>query len=183
MIASPRRPGGVVLIGALAGLGGALCWTLASSLWRRLPTALSAGQLNLLKNLLALLTLAPWLLRPVPEMRSLALLAHERGAWHRCGGQPLLRGLEAPGDPPHPHPRCGGSGGDRSVGPRLARGGAEPAAVARRRLDHRRPLGGGGSALPRGEPGSLGCAAGSRGAALRERRCPVGQGCTAGLRC
>ena len=64
-----------MLIGALAGLGGALCWTLASSLWRRLPTALSAGQLNLLKNLLALLTLAPWLLRPVPEMRSLALLA------------------------------------------------------------------------------------------------------------
>lgn len=50
-----------MLIGALAALAAALCWTLASSLWRRLPTSLSAGQLNLLKNLLALLMLLPLL--------------------------------------------------------------------------------------------------------------------------
>ncbi|MEB3200304.1 MAG: DMT family transporter [Synechococcaceae cyanobacterium] len=49
-----------------AGLGAALCWTLASLLWRRLPTALSALQLNLLKTLLAgtlqlpLVLLQPW---------------------------------------------------------------------------------------------------------------------------
>ena len=41
-------------------MAGALCWTLASSLWRRLPTALSASQLNLLKNGLALLSLLPF---------------------------------------------------------------------------------------------------------------------------
>ena len=45
----------------LAAFAGALCWTLASSLWRRLPTALSASQLNLLKNALALLLLLPLL--------------------------------------------------------------------------------------------------------------------------
>jgi len=49
-----------VLSGVLAALAGALCWTLASSLWRRLPTALSASQLNLLKNGLALLSLLPF---------------------------------------------------------------------------------------------------------------------------
>ena len=48
-----------MLTGVLAALAGALCWTLASSLWRRLPTALSASQLNLLKNGLALLSLLP----------------------------------------------------------------------------------------------------------------------------
>ena len=48
--------------GALAALAAALCWTVASALWRRLPTSLSAGQLNLLKNLLALVLLAPGLL-------------------------------------------------------------------------------------------------------------------------
>ncbi len=48
-----------VLTGALAALAAALCWTLASSLWHRLPTSLSAVQLNLLKNLLALVLLAP----------------------------------------------------------------------------------------------------------------------------
>ena len=50
-----------MLSGVLAALAGALCWTLASSLWRRLPTALSASQLNLLKNALALLLLLPLL--------------------------------------------------------------------------------------------------------------------------
>jgi drug/metabolite transporter (DMT)-like permease len=39
---------------AAAALAAALCWTLASLLWRRLPTSLGAVQLNLLKNLLAL---------------------------------------------------------------------------------------------------------------------------------
>jgi DME family drug/metabolite transporter len=57
-------------LAALAALAAALCWTLASSLWRRLPTSLSALQLNLLKNLIAtalqlpLLLLLPW--RPGP---------------------------------------------------------------------------------------------------------------------
>jgi drug/metabolite transporter (DMT)-like permease len=49
----------VVLIGVLAALVAALCWTLASGLWRALPTSLSAGQLNLLKNLLAVVMLLP----------------------------------------------------------------------------------------------------------------------------
>ncbi len=48
-----------MLTGALAALAAALCWTLASSLWRRLPTSLSAGQLNLLKNGLAVLLILP----------------------------------------------------------------------------------------------------------------------------
>ena len=48
-----------MLTGALAALAAALCWTLASSLWRRLPTSLSAAQLNLLKNGLAVLLILP----------------------------------------------------------------------------------------------------------------------------
>jgi drug/metabolite transporter (DMT)-like permease len=48
-----------VLLGALAALAAALCWTLASSLWRRLPTSLSGAELNLLKNWLALAMLLP----------------------------------------------------------------------------------------------------------------------------
>ena len=44
----------VELIGVAAALGAALCWTLASALWRRLPTSLGPAQLNLLKNLVAL---------------------------------------------------------------------------------------------------------------------------------
>lgn len=47
------------LTGALAALAAALCWTLASTLWRRLPTSLTAARLNLLKNVLALLLLTP----------------------------------------------------------------------------------------------------------------------------
>jgi drug/metabolite transporter, DME family len=49
-------------VGVLAALAAALCWTLSSTLWRQLPTSLSAAQLNLLKNWLALLLLAPALL-------------------------------------------------------------------------------------------------------------------------
>jgi drug/metabolite transporter (DMT)-like permease len=62
---------------ASAALAAALCWTLASLIWRRIPTSLSGGQLNLLKNLIALslqlplLALIPWR----GETRSLLLLA------------------------------------------------------------------------------------------------------------
>lgn len=47
------------LIGVTAALGAALCWALASSLWRRLPTSLAPAQLNLLKNLVALVLQLP----------------------------------------------------------------------------------------------------------------------------
>jgi len=47
---------------AAAGLAAAFCWTVASLLWRRLPTSLSAVQLNLLKNLLALGLQLPFIL-------------------------------------------------------------------------------------------------------------------------
>lgn len=59
--------------GALAALAAALCWTLASSLWRRLRTSLSSARLNLLKNLLALTlqlpllaAFGPWAVPPGP---------------------------------------------------------------------------------------------------------------------
>ncbi|MEB3307172.1 MAG: DMT family transporter [Cyanobacteriota bacterium] len=42
------------LIGVVAALGAAFCWTLASALWRSLPTSLGPVQLNLIKNLVAL---------------------------------------------------------------------------------------------------------------------------------
>jgi len=51
-----------VLIGVLAALAAAFCWTVASSLWRRLPTSLSAAELNLFKNLLAVAVLLPLVL-------------------------------------------------------------------------------------------------------------------------
>lgn len=41
-------------IGVAAALLAALCWTVSSSLWRRLPTSLGPAELNLLKNLIAL---------------------------------------------------------------------------------------------------------------------------------
>lgn len=47
-----------MVIGVAAALGAALGWTLASSLWRRLPPSLGVARLNLLKNLLALAMLA-----------------------------------------------------------------------------------------------------------------------------
>lgn len=61
-----------------AALAAALCWTLASLLWRRLPTSLSAARLNLLKNLLAftlqlpLVAFLPWQV-PAPALVLLAL--------------------------------------------------------------------------------------------------------------
>ncbi|MFO0039483.1 MAG: EamA family transporter, partial [Synechococcaceae cyanobacterium] len=62
---------------ASAALVAALCWTVASLLWRRIPTSLSGAQLNLLKNLIALAVQLP-LLALVPwrgDGRSLLLLA------------------------------------------------------------------------------------------------------------
>lgn len=63
--------------GVVAGLGAALCWTLASFLWRGLATSLGAAQLNLLKNALGLVLLLPVVLilwQPLPA-EALALLA------------------------------------------------------------------------------------------------------------
>ena len=48
-------------IGVAAALAAALCWTLASGLWRRLPTSLAPAELNLLKNLIALALQVPLL--------------------------------------------------------------------------------------------------------------------------
>jgi drug/metabolite transporter, DME family len=62
----------VAITGVLAALAAAFCWTVSSSLWRQLPTSLSAAQLNLVKNLLAVATLlplvllSPWRVAPLP---------------------------------------------------------------------------------------------------------------------
>jgi drug/metabolite transporter, DME family len=63
-------------IGVMAALAGALSWTLASGLWRRLPTSLGPVELNLLKNLLALVLLLPLLplLAQPPLPRQWAML-------------------------------------------------------------------------------------------------------------
>ena len=72
-----------MLIGALAALAAALCWTLASSLWRRLPTSLSGAELNLLKNWLALAMLLPLVLgRPWPAAHGPLLLLAVSLPWH-----------------------------------------------------------------------------------------------------
>lgn len=55
-----------VATGVAAALLAALGWTLASGLWRRLPTSLGPVQLNLLKNLLALALQLPLLLLALP---------------------------------------------------------------------------------------------------------------------
>jgi DME family drug/metabolite transporter len=62
---------------AAAALAAALCWTLASLLWRRLPTSLSAVQLNLLKNLLAVTLQLPFVFSEAWHLppRALVLLA------------------------------------------------------------------------------------------------------------
>ena len=65
-----------MLIGAVAALLAAFCWTLSSGIWRRVPTSLSALQLNLLKNLIGSLTLLPVLLWP--------------GAWQGVSAPTLL---------------------------------------------------------------------------------------------
>jgi drug/metabolite transporter (DMT)-like permease len=65
-------------IGVIAALAGALSWTLASGLWRRLPTSLGPAELNLIKNLLALallLPLLPWLVQPLGMGDGALLLA------------------------------------------------------------------------------------------------------------
>lgn len=61
---SPPSPA----LATAAALTAALCWSLASLLWRRLPTALPAPQLNLLKNLLALLLQLPLVLAQFPAL-------------------------------------------------------------------------------------------------------------------
>ncbi|MEB3234591.1 MAG: EamA family transporter [Cyanobacteriota bacterium] len=64
--------------GVLAALMAALCWTLASLCWRRLPSSLGAAQLNLLKNGLGLLLLLPLVLlqwRPLTPSLGLLLAA------------------------------------------------------------------------------------------------------------
>ena len=65
-----------MLIGVMAALLAAFCWTIASGLWRRVPTSLSALQLNLLKNLIGSLSLLPVLLWP--------------GAWQGVSASTLL---------------------------------------------------------------------------------------------
>jgi drug/metabolite transporter, DME family len=68
----PPRLLPVAITGVLAALAAAFCWTASSSLWRQLPTSLSAAQLNLVKNLLAVATLlplvllSPWRVAPLP---------------------------------------------------------------------------------------------------------------------
>ena len=71
-------PGGEALLGGVvAALAAALCWTLASLCWRRLPTSLDAAELNLLKNALGLallLPLQPLLWRPMQPVAWLLLV-------------------------------------------------------------------------------------------------------------
>ncbi|MFN9621436.1 MAG: EamA family transporter [Cyanobacteriota bacterium] len=72
---------------AVAALAAALCWTVATLLWRRLPTSWSARQLNLGKTLLAfllqlpLLALAPWPPAPGGALWLLALSGVVGIAW------------------------------------------------------------------------------------------------------
>lgn len=54
--------GGAPSSAVLAALAAALCWTLSSLIWRRWPTTLTASELNLLKNLVALALQLPLLL-------------------------------------------------------------------------------------------------------------------------
>jgi drug/metabolite transporter (DMT)-like permease len=58
----------VVAIGVVAALVAALCWTVSSSLWRRLPTSLGPAELNLLKNLIALALQLPLLVVAAPRL-------------------------------------------------------------------------------------------------------------------
>jgi drug/metabolite transporter (DMT)-like permease len=62
-----------VATGVAAALLAALGWTLASGLWRRLPTSLGPTQLNLLKNLLALALQLPLLVVALPAVAPLPL--------------------------------------------------------------------------------------------------------------
>lgn len=72
---------------ALAALTAALCWTVATLLWRRLPTTWTARQLNLGKTLLAfllqlpLIALAPWPPAPSGALGLLALSGVVGIAW------------------------------------------------------------------------------------------------------
>jgi drug/metabolite transporter (DMT)-like permease len=76
-------PGAEVLVsGALAALAAALCWTLASFCWRRLPSSLGASELNLLKNVLGLALLLP--------LQLLHWQALPAGAWLLMGASGAL---------------------------------------------------------------------------------------------
>ncbi|MEB3303907.1 MAG: EamA family transporter [Cyanobacteriota bacterium] len=72
---------------AAAALAGALCWTVATLLWRRIPATLSATQLNLCKTLLAfvlqlpLLPLVQWPKGQGPALLVLALSGVVGIAW------------------------------------------------------------------------------------------------------
>ncbi|MEO1003086.1 MAG: EamA family transporter [Cyanobacteria bacterium J06638_7] len=59
--------------GVAAALLAALGWTLASGLWRRLPTSLGPARLNLLKNLIALALQLPLLALALPAVAPLPL--------------------------------------------------------------------------------------------------------------
>ncbi len=63
----------MVATGVAAALLAALGWTLASGLWRRLPTSLGPAQLNLLKNLIALTLQLPLLALALPAVAPLPL--------------------------------------------------------------------------------------------------------------
>jgi drug/metabolite transporter (DMT)-like permease len=71
MIASDAQGVGTA---ALAALAAAFCWTLASLLWRRLPTSLSPARLNLLKNLLAFVLQVPLVAGEIGGLPGSALL-------------------------------------------------------------------------------------------------------------
>lgn len=60
VVVLPAAPLPTLPLPAAAALAAALCWTLASLLWNRLPTSLSAVRLNLLKNLLAVALQLPF---------------------------------------------------------------------------------------------------------------------------
>ena len=124
---TPATPSAATSAGA--ALAAALCWTVATLLWRRMPATLTATQLNLCKTLLAfvlqlpLLALVQW---PVGQGRALLVLALSGvvgiawgdslffGALRRLGtrrsltltaGGPALTalgGLVALGERPHP---------------------------------------------------------------------------------
>jgi DME family drug/metabolite transporter len=80
--AAPTPTGSVA-----AALAAALCWTVATLLWRRLPSTWSARQLNLAKTLLAfllqlpLILLVPWPPAPAGALLLLALSGVVGIAW------------------------------------------------------------------------------------------------------
>ena len=66
--------GQALLSGVLAALAAALCWTLASFCWRRLPSSLGAAELNWIKNALGLVLLLPLVLWSWPRLTAVGWL-------------------------------------------------------------------------------------------------------------